>query len=193
MGFITLYHAGHFPRGNAGIRQPLDSPWPRPGALSSRGRSLPWSRWFCSNKNLGLKPFFIKKIELRLSEMPRFWPNQLIEISFHFMFLVSYMKFIPQSNSNGLALSGFSGRFPKIFPTQKTNCMTLDGMTLLVRDVWFPPQVIFRWLRMRVDNFLKLNSRVIYPGLPRTWDPLMVSGTHTMGPISLGIGKWEWD
>ena len=29
-------------------------------------------------------------------------------------------------------------------------------------------------------------SRVIYPGLPRTWDPLMVSGTHTI-PISLGI------
>ena len=31
------------------------------------------------------------------------------------------------------------------------------------------------------------------PGLPRTWDPLMVSGTHTMGPISLGIRTWEWD
>ena len=29
-------------------------------------------------------------------------------------------------------------------------------------------------------------SRVIYPGPPRTWDPLTVSGTHTI-PISLGI------
>ena len=34
-------------------------------------------------------------------------------------------------------------------------------------------------------------SRVIYPGPPRTWDPLMGSGTHTI-PISLGIRKWEW-
>ena len=31
-----------------------------------------------------------------------------------------------------------------------------------------------------------------FQGLPRPWDPFMVSGTHTI-PISLGILDWEWD
>ena len=34
-------------------------------------------------------------------------------------------------------------------------------------------------------------SRVIYPGPPRTWDPLLVSGTHTIPNIPISLGSLE--
>ena len=41
---------------------------------------------------------------------------------------------------------------------------------------------------------VKKSSRVIDPGLPRTWDPLMVSFPFPIAvAISSGILDWAWD
>ena len=57
-------------------------------------------------------------------------------------------------------------------------------------DIWFIESKLKGWTLASCD-MVKIISRVIFQGLPRTWDPLLASGSHTI-PISLGILEWEW-